>query len=329
MRARYLTMAAFMACGLTGGTAAAQTVMEIITFKGNLALPYFFAQEKGLFAKEGLTVNVTWTPSSGYQFQNLVNGKFQVAQTAIDNQIAYMEGQGTAKLDREPDLITILGGSSIELTLMAQPSIKSYADLKGKDLALDSISTGFAFVLRRMLEKNGIGFSDVKFVPFGGTDKRWEALKEGKAAASLMNEPFRTIAMNAGYTRLGEGLDVIGRYLASVHVVDRAWARDNEKTAVGYIRAYIGATQWVYDRANHPEAVKIAMARLEVPEPVAASRIKGLVEGRTALEPRGVVDMEGLKNVIELREQYGQPQKKLGAPEKYLDLSYYKKAMGG
>jgi ABC-type nitrate/sulfonate/bicarbonate transport system substrate-binding protein len=328
MRATKLTFAAAVLCGLAA-PAAAQTAIEVITFKGNLALPYFFAIEKGLFAKEGLTVNVTWTPSSGYQFQNLVTGKFQVAQTAIDNQIAYMEGQGTAKLDREPDLITILGGSSIELALMAQPSIKTYADLKGKDLALDSISTGFAFVLRRMLEKNGIGFDDVKFVPFGGTDKRWEALKEGKAAASLMTEPFRTIAMNAGYTRLGEGLDVIGKYLASVHVVNRAWAKENEAATVGYIRAYVGATQWVYQPANHPEAVKIAMARLEVPEPVAASMIKSLVEGRTALEPKGAVDLEGLKNVIELREQYGQPQKKLGAPEKYFDLSYYKKAIGG
>jgi len=328
MRAMNLTFAVAVVCGLAA-PAAAQTTIEVITFKGNLALPYFFAQEQGLFAKEGLTVNVAWTPSSGYQFQNLVNGKFQVAQTAIDNQIAYMEGQGTTKLDREPDLITVLGGSSIELTLMAQPSIKSYADLKGKDLALDSISTGFAFVLRRMLETNGLGFNDVKFVPFGGTDKRWEALKEGKAAASLMNEPFRTIAMNAGYTRLGEGLDVIGRYLASVHVVDRAWAKANEKAMVGYIRAYVGATQWVYQPANHPEAVKIAMARLEVPEAVAVSMIKGLVAGRTALDPRGEVDIEGVKTVIGLREQYGEPRKTLGAPEKYLELSYYKKAMGG
>lgn len=180
-----------------------------------------------------------------------------------------------------------------------------------------------------MLETNGIGFNDVKFVPLGGTDKRWEALKEGKAVASLMTEPYRTIAINAGYTRLGEGLDAVGRYIGSVHVVDRAWARDNEKAAIGYIRAFVAATQWLYVPGNRAEAVKIAAARLESPEPAVAAMVEGLVVGRAALDPRGVVDIEAVKTVIGLREQYGEPKKKLGAPEKYLELSYYTKAMGG
>ena len=138
------------------GTASAQTI-EVIVFAGNSAMPLYVAQDKGFFAREGLTVNVHPTPSSGFQMANLIAGKFHIAGTAIDNLIAYQEGQGTAKVDREPDLVAFLGGSSIELALMAQPPIKSIAELRGREFALDSLSTGFAFVLRKMLQKNGLG----------------------------------------------------------------------------------------------------------------------------------------------------------------------------
>jgi ABC-type nitrate/sulfonate/bicarbonate transport system substrate-binding protein len=314
---------------VTAGGAMAQTKIEFITFPGPSGMPVFVAQDKGLFAKEGITVNVTNTPSSGFQMQNLVAGKFQVAQTAIDNQIAYMEGQGTAKLDREPDLITIIGGGSIDLPLVAAASIKSFADLKGKDFALDSLSTGFAFVLRKMLEKNGLMPSDYNFVAVGGTDKRWESMKEGKTVAGLLNEPYRSMAVAAGFKVLGEGLDFIGPYLATVHVVNRAWAKENEKTTVGYVRAVVTAVRWMYDPANRAEATQILMKRLpNTPEAGAARMLGGLLSGRTALEPNGKVDIEGVKTVIALREQYGEPKKKLGAPEKYIDLTYYNKAVG-
>lgn len=308
----------------------ANTTLAVITFPGPTVLPIYVAQDKGFLAKEGLAVNVTFTPSSGYQMQNLVNGTFQVAQTAIDNQIAYMEGQGTAPLDRAPDLITIAGGGAIELPLVVAPSIGGFADLRGKVFALDSLSTGFAFVLRKMLEKNGLMPADYTFVPVGGTDKRWDSMKAGDTVASLLNDPYRTMALNAGFKVLGEGLDFVGPYIASVHVVNRAWAKANDAAAVGYVRAIVAAVRWLYDPANRDEAVRILLKRMpETPPPAAARMVAAMVEGRTALEPGAKVDIEGLKTVIALREQYGEPQRKMGAPEKYVDLSYHARATGG
>ncbi len=158
---------ALVAAGLllaSPALAQVKTAVNVVLFAGNSAMPVYVAQDKGFFARENLTVNVRATPSSGYQMSNLIAGEFDIAGTAIDNLIAYMEGQGTAKVSKTPDLITIMGGSSTELALMAVPSIKTVAELKGKEFALDSLSTGFAFVLRRMLEKNGLQPSDYKFV---------------------------------------------------------------------------------------------------------------------------------------------------------------------
>mgnify|MGYP002633464640 CR=1 FL=1 len=37
--------------------------------------------------------------------------------------------------------------------LMAAPDIKTVADLRGKQLAVDALTTGFAFVLREMISR--------------------------------------------------------------------------------------------------------------------------------------------------------------------------------
>src|SRR5260221_11907708 len=68
--------------------------VNLIVFPGGFNWPVWVAQEKGLFAKNGIEVRITPTPSSVFQLTNLIDGKFDIAMTAIDNLIAYREGQG-------------------------------------------------------------------------------------------------------------------------------------------------------------------------------------------------------------------------------------------
>src|SRR3982750_2255491 len=133
-----------------------QTI-ELICFPGAPNLPIFMAQEKGDFADSGVTINMSTTPNSAYQAENLVNGKFHIAGTAFDNVVAYQEGQGAVKLARTPDLFAFMGATQVELALIVAPGIKSYQDLKGKTLALDALATGFAFVLYEILGRSGPG----------------------------------------------------------------------------------------------------------------------------------------------------------------------------
>ena len=87
----------------TCGAAQAQQTVEVIVFPGGFNWPIWVAQERGLFAANGLTVKLTPTPNSVFQLTGLIDGKFDIAMTAIDNLIAYREGQGEAKVDG-PDL---------------------------------------------------------------------------------------------------------------------------------------------------------------------------------------------------------------------------------
>ena len=97
-------------------------------------------------------MTLTPTPGSVYQFQHLSAGDFEIGSTALDNIVAYDEGEGEAPLPNPADFAAIMGGDSGFLQLWARPEIGSYADLRGKLLAVDAIRTGFTFVLRRMLQ---------------------------------------------------------------------------------------------------------------------------------------------------------------------------------
>lgn len=326
MLARALTLAvAPLGAGMAGAAVPLQPI-EVIVFAGANAMPSYVAQDKGFFAREGLAVNITATPNSGFQISSLVAGKFHIASTAIDNLIAYQEGQGTAKLDREPDMVAFMGISSAELSLFALPEIRTIADLKGRDLALDSLSTGYAFVLRYMLEKGGLGPADFRFVAVGNSRARLQSLRDGKFAAALITEPFTGVARQEGFTLLGEGVSALGGYQANVRIANRAWARDNPKAMVGYIRALRSAIDWIYDPANRDEAARILAGRVKVSEAAALGSVDAMTRGPSALQRSGEMDMQGLRNVIMLRERYGVPQKKMGPPSKYYDSTWYEQA---
>ena len=53
--------------------------IELIAFPGAPNLPIFVAQDKGFFEAAGMRVNLTTTPNSAYQAENLVAGRFQIA----------------------------------------------------------------------------------------------------------------------------------------------------------------------------------------------------------------------------------------------------------
>src|SRR5258705_414178 len=101
-------IALLVACCAIAQPVPPKTV-NLIVFPGGFNWPIWVAQEKGLFAKNGIEVRVTPTVSSVFQLTNLIDGKFDIAMTAIDNLIAYREGQG-----EEPvlgrDLQAVLGG---------------------------------------------------------------------------------------------------------------------------------------------------------------------------------------------------------------------------
>jgi ABC-type nitrate/sulfonate/bicarbonate transport system substrate-binding protein len=329
---KYLAAPALLAATLLLGAAPSSaqptTTLKVIVFPGGQNLPLWVAQEKGFLARERLAMEITPTPGSVYQLTNMIAGKFDIAMTAIDNLIAYDEGQGEVSVPGTPDLFAFMGGNNAFLSLYALPDVRTYGDLRGKELAVDAVTTGFAFVLQEMLAAHGLNEGDYKLVPSGGTLQRWEALQKKQYAATLLNTPFDLFATAAGFKSLGRAIEVLHRYEALVGGARRSWAQSHQDEVVGFIRAYVASLGWLYDRANKAEAIGILRQHLPQMSPEIAARSYDIFFADAGgVDPKAVLDVDGVKTVLRLRSKYARPKKELSDPTKYYDLSYHERAL--
>jgi ABC-type nitrate/sulfonate/bicarbonate transport system substrate-binding protein len=105
--------------------AAAQSKLTIVTFSGATNLPVWIALDKGFFKKEGLDVTHEVTRGSQQVMEGIMSGKYQLGSAALDNTIAYTEGQGDVKIDNY-DVVAILGVHSGMNKIVSRPEIKNW-----------------------------------------------------------------------------------------------------------------------------------------------------------------------------------------------------------
>jgi len=317
-----------IATALLAGAAQAQTPLELISFGGGGNWPVWTAQERGLFAKHGVAVKQTFTPNSVFQIQNLVEGKFDIATTAFDNVVAYQEGQGEVEFKTAPDLFAFMGGYAGGLRLDTLADIRSYTALRGKTLGVDAATTGFAFVLYKLLAMNGVPQGEYRLERLGGTPARVEALMQGKIAATMVTSPSEVLPESKGHYRLGDTTATFGAYQTSVGAARRSWAAKNGDRLVGFIRAYVEAMDWLQDAANKDEAVSIYIKHLpKIPRPAAQKAYEVMFAGNEGFQRKAKLDIEGARTVLKLRSEFATPQKDLTDPMKYIDESYYRRAV--
>jgi ABC-type nitrate/sulfonate/bicarbonate transport system substrate-binding protein len=302
--------------------------LSVIAFPGAPNLPVFAAQAHGFFANAGLDIGFQTTPSSVFQFEQFGSGAFDIAFTAFDNVVAYREGQGAARLPSRPDFRAVMGCTQIELSLVVAPDIKTVADLRGRSLALDAASTGFAFVLYEMLARSGLAPGDYTVVPVGATPERWRSVKEGVHAGTLTIEPFTSIAGAAGFPTLLTSGDFFTAYQGGVIAVRRDWAVENTAALTGFLGVYLRALSWVLDPANREAAAAILAGRMPEIQPKTLDAVmRSLLSERSGLTPNGAVLGDGARTVLDLRSKYGVAGAVLTDAERYLDLGWRERAL--
>jgi ABC-type nitrate/sulfonate/bicarbonate transport system substrate-binding protein len=297
--------------------------VRLIVFPGGNNWPIWVAHEKGWLASNGIELEVTPTPGSVFQLTGLIDGKFDLAITLIDNVVAYREGQGEVPVVG-PDLVALMSADTrIFPTLITLPEIQTYADLRGRTLSVDALTTGYAFVLIAMLERAGLGRGDYRLEPLGGALERFRAMRERRHAGALFNSPFEGLLRSEGYTVLDTAVDALGTYEGMVLAGRRPWAHANRPAVVGFIRAFRAAVDWLYDPANQEEAFTIYAANASGGS-VEAARVaySVLFDADNGFVRGGEVDLDRVRRVLSLRSAYGRPKKTLIDPLAYVEASF-------
>ncbi len=324
LRVTAMMLAAGVAVGLAV-PASAQTEIKLIGFGGGTNVPSWVAIDKGFFLKEGLKVTQDVTHGSKEQMQDIMAGKYQFASTAFDNIVAYTEGQGTDKF-ADYDVLAIAGVHSGMNTLVARPEIKKYSDLKGKVVAVDSPTSGYATVLYQIVkDKAGLEKDkDYTTNSVGGTGARVKALKDGSGHVAMISSPNDMQLKDEGFTILGDAATEIGEFQGSAYAVRKSYAKDHPKEVEAFLRGIVAATDYVFsDKAGTVEVLK---SRIKGLSDADAGKLYDRLTGPGGLNKRATLNTKGIETVLKLRTLYGgaAPTK----PEKYIDLSFYEKVIG-
>jgi ABC-type nitrate/sulfonate/bicarbonate transport system substrate-binding protein len=294
--------------------AAAQTIRLALISEGVNTWPLYVAQEKGFFRREGLDVQVTLTRSSVKQLDELRKGGYDIGFQQADHVVRAVE-EGS-------DLFALMAMAHAPgLTLVGAPDVPNVAGLKGRVIAVDGATTGYALLLRKLLADNGLKAGDYTFKEFGGSQERFDALKSGAAAASWLNPPFDRRLLADGFRSLATTLQAFPDYPGSVAAARRSWASAHAQELKAFIRAYVAAYAWLQDPANTEEAIKLLPARLNVDGAAARNGLE-----QFSKRPRAQITADGLKQVIDVYWEAEGLKTPKGTPEKYLDLSYLEAA---
>ena len=139
------------------------------------------------------------------------------------------------------------------------------------------------------------------------------------------NPPFSLQALHGGLKDFGSAVSVIGPYQSDGGWVLRSWGQANGDVLTRYIQANIEGIRWALNPANKAAMVAILAERLKLANEVAAESFTFSQNGFAA---DGKFDLDGFKNSLQLRaEMLGTWGGTPPAPDKYLDFTYYQRAL--
>lgn len=316
-----IALALGLSLAASSARAADPAMLRVNVFPGAQNLALFAGLAKGFFDRRDLEVELQLTPNSDLQRSGLAEGKFEIAISAVDNALAMVETAGK-------DVVIVAGGDSSMNEFLVQPEIKTVADMRGSTLLVDAPNTAYALQAKKILLMNGLKAGDYAVKSVGGTAIRVKALVGKQGEAAIVNIPFSIEARRQGMKSLGRTVDLLGPYQASGAFVMRPWASANGPVLERFIAAYVESLRWAMRPENRAEAAGMLASRLKLPQDIAEQTYDMLKEPKFGLQTDAKLDLDGFKAILALRAEIeGQWGGKPPAPNRYLDLGYYERAM--
>jgi ABC-type nitrate/sulfonate/bicarbonate transport system substrate-binding protein len=302
----------------------AEDVIKIGMFNQDAVI--IAANQKGFLKQENIRAEINTVTDSPTLLRNLISGRYDLILNNADNVIAWAEGQGEDP--QKNDFVIFLGGSQgVDQKFVVAPGINDYQDLKGKLLAADAVTTGYAVVAMAILKKYGLEWKrDYEMKSFGNTGARADAMSRGEAFGAMMNMPDEEIKKR-GFKVLAEAKDHVKNYARGLAATRRVWANANEELVVRFTRAMIRATDWLQDGKNKDEVIQLLLGETKSNKARAEGMYAAALNPTMGFTPRSRIDKDGIRTVIELRESAGLMKPPVPKPDKYIDERFYQKAL--
>jgi ABC-type nitrate/sulfonate/bicarbonate transport system substrate-binding protein len=237
-RTKHLLLAAVMIVALSSNAAwSAELIPLRATYAaiGGAFAPLWLAQDKGLFNKYGLAVDLKYMLSATGT-QALLAGSMDIVNPATELVEAGLGGARVAFI------IGILNRAV--LSVYSKPEIKQLSDLRGKILAVTVAGSTTDLTAKILLQQAGmIGGKDVQVTHLQGMPDMITALTQGRIDAAIVSAPSTLKLRQAG---LKELIDVGAQNIPMIHAglaTTRDFIKSNPDKVRRYVQAYIEGTK--------------------------------------------------------------------------------------
>lgn len=254
----------------------------------------YIAEQRGLFAAEGLHVKIVPAISGATTIAGQLSGKYDVT---VGNYVSYvlqdaLHHSGLCVLAAG----SVMGPNSQVLVVPAGSPITSVSQLRGKAIGVNVLNNIGTLLLSSLLNDNGMSVSDVHFRPIEFPDMA-SALQKHEVDAAWLPEPFLTGAEETIGAQPLADLDqgTTQNFPISGYIVTRTWLREYPHTAAAF-RAAIEKAQTIAD--SNLSAVEDSM--------VAYTPVKR--QTVTIVQPPGFptqTDPRSIQRVSDLMFQFG------------------------
>lgn len=204
---RLAALALALLCSLLAGLpAVAQQAKVKVGMNLNAAdLPYFIAQDMGLFAQEKLEVELIRFRSATEMIAPLGTGQLDVGGGGVTAALYNAVGRGVS-LKIVADKASVRGDYSplmilVRKELIDTGTVKGIADLKGRKFGNISPGASGEHLIHKVMQKAGLGMSDVEQI-YMPPPQLNTAFQNKAIDATLMTEPFTTVLTRRGIAQI-------------------------------------------------------------------------------------------------------------------------------
>jgi NitT/TauT family transport system substrate-binding protein len=277
--------------------------------------PAWVAQDKGLFTKQGLNVDLSFIQGSVAALPALAAGEVSILQTTP---VAAVQA-------RIKGLDTVVLGDHIPFInqrLVAVQSVKSIQDLKGKTIGATKPGASDDFTLALVLKKEGLDpKKDVQIAYLNDVPGQVTALSNGLVQAIVVSPPTNlTAAQAAKAHEVLNFYDLKIPYPGDGVASTRAYVSSHHDVVVKFLAAYVDAIAYI--KANPDDAKQIvakytkqdnkaaldatytALAQVlpdkPVPDPAGLQTILDSVDGGQGKNPADFMDPEPMDTAFKL-----------------------------
>jgi ABC-type nitrate/sulfonate/bicarbonate transport system substrate-binding protein len=191
MMFRCVTVAALLLASWPATAAEPIALRAGIADPVNTVLAWWTAQDAGFYAEQGLKVDIVNMGGGRRGAEALQAGSLDVMHVGLSSVV---------KVNRAGGDLRLIGSLSnvIRFTFFSAPGVRTAADLKGGVVGVSTFGSESDSTVTLALRRLGLMRSDITLKEYGGGPRRLAAVQAGEIKATTLNEPFTSLAREAG-----------------------------------------------------------------------------------------------------------------------------------